>query len=580
MVLRTLCFPFRTSFNPKYYYSPFSDCVTSRRRRRWYAGILPILLFSHNAIPWHWSVICLLHIPRGPSRSRVLSTGVIRTRGIHSIDEASSIDWCQLIYDAYLTAETDGIIQLGESYISTPLENLNPNELWQVTRQAAQRLALHFSQTKTRKNATLDGNSWKGMAASMLNGWIAACSLLHSSSSENAEDRKQHMAQYAQDLFEVATGRGGAHPSNRNPRATQGPGGKQEPATTVAPDLVTYAVLYTALYPVDPVSADHFLHLAIRWSKKVSGTQRRKLLLSLGKKPSAQSDGDSATFFLDREKDFQVLLNSRHQGHSNSNCSVNDTDVFVLRETDNFVVLNKPSGVCCYHMHVTTSGKRNEDLSVVDLLMRLSTSREQLSSLNSDALGIVHRLDRGTSGCLIVAKNDSTHARFVAQLFTRQIHKTYTVLVSPAPSMERYNTTGFITIPVHGKPAKSKYTILERYSVVDDSGGAAVHGISQMKTAALINVTTFTGRQHQVRVHCAHGLETPVIGDELYNGHTSSIVSKDRRVQKKPALAKVLERFHLHASSLNIPCINETIYAPLPAWWLPVLDYWRNGTSI
>jgi 23S rRNA-/tRNA-specific pseudouridylate synthase len=196
----------------------------------------------------------------------------------------------------------------------------------------------------------------------------------------------------------------------------------------------------------------------------------------------------------------------------------------------------------------------------------------------------------------------------VSNLFTRQILKTYTVLVSPAPSLELYNTTGYITIPVHGKPAKSMYTILERfYVVVDDCTTTTTTGAKTAKydpmqhtndnqipttrsrTAALLNVTTYTGRQHQVRVHCAYGLGTPIIGDDLYNNnhqhsrmtgqHPMKHAKKDhRRIAKLPSEVVPVppERFHLHASSLYIPCIQETIYAPLPKWWIPILEYWRS----
>jgi 23S rRNA-/tRNA-specific pseudouridylate synthase len=496
------------------------------------------------------------------------SRGATRARRLHSLEVAVPIDWSQEIFDAYSIAETDGIIQLGQS-CSSPLRNLSPNELWQVTRQAAQQIASQASHGRNKRKhgaPDVDDKSWRGPAASMLNGWIAASG--HTPT--DAEDHRQQRAQYALELFEIATGGGDRAPStnsapNRNPRAGT-PDAKQE-TTTVTPDLVTYAVLYTTLLPVDAVRAHYFLHLAIRQSKKTSGTQRRKLLSSLGKKSlSSDGIGDAAKFFRDREGDLRNYLGGSHLVHQNSN----DPDALILHETENFVVFNKPSGVSCYHTHVTTSGKRNQDLSLVDLLMKVSR-RDQLSTLNPDALGIVHRLDRGTSGCIVVAKDDPTHAQLVSQLFTRQMHKTYTVLVSPAPPRGLYNTTGYITIPVQGKPAKSKYTIVERYSVVDVSDGA-------VKTAAWINVTTLTGRQHQVRVHCAYGLGAPIVGDELYYNPSHKGPMKDRRLPKERPQNEP-ERFHLHASSLYIPGVNETIHAPLPTWWLPTLNSWRSGAG-
>lgn len=604
MLLRTLLSLFRASYSKHCYpHTSLSNCVVSRKQLCFYTRILPSLLLCQNVStlhisrvycrPWRCGVLIDNHSGRS---SRVFVGGrsdVIRKRGLHSVDTSTpttvSVDWGQEIFNAYVTAETDGIIQLSES-CNNPLEHLNPIELWQETRQAAQRIAVHVSSSSTRKKnqkntAPEDDNKlWRGPAASMLNGWIAACSLasaeeISSSSSVVAAYKRQQMAQYALDLFDFAIdGEAKApsstnHPSHHKPRAT-------EAATTVTPDLVTYSVMYTTLYPVDSVKADKFLQLAIRQSKKVSGTQRRKLLNTLGKNPSLSvNDKDSAQFFRDREMEIRTLL-ATSSSHPESPNSI-QTDVFVLHETENFVVLNKPSGVSCYHTHVTTSGKRNQDLSLVDSLMRFCNGREQLSTLNPDALGIVHRLDRGTSGCIVVSKNDPTHARLVSQLFTRQMHKTYTVLVSPAPSLELYNTTGNITIPVHGKPAKSMYTILERYTgAVKYISGDAANDASSIKTAALINVTTFTGRQHQVRVHCAHGLGAPVVGDELYRQSGQKNSLKDRRFQKESVAAKEPERFHLHASSIFIPCLNKTISAPLPNWWSSVLDDWRGGARI
>jgi 23S rRNA-/tRNA-specific pseudouridylate synthase len=246
------------------------------------------------------------------------------------------------------------------------------------------------------------------------------------------------------------------------------------------------------------------------------------------------------------------------------------------------------------------------DLSLMDVLQkfRRPTTGTSLSTLNPVALGIVHRLDRGTSGCIIIAKNDPIHAQFVAAIFQRQLQKTYTVLVSPAPCTVLYNETmGYITIPVDGKPAKSKYTVLERF--------VRYNNISKRnETAALMNVITYTGRQHQVRVHCAHGLKAPIVGDPLYSITTAAPTTKttirtknhNTKSLNRPKTKNVVlvpgihdqsqERFHLHASSITLPFQLEAFHnsnnnsmidhrtitynAPIPIWWLPILDEWRQ----
>jgi 23S rRNA-/tRNA-specific pseudouridylate synthase len=119
---------------------------------------------------------------------------------------------------------------------------------------------------------------------------------------------------------------------------------------------------------------------------------------------------------------------------------------------------------------------------------------------------------------------------------------------------------GRVSLPVDGRPAESTYRVLERYGT----------------EAALVQVQTMTGRKHQVRVHCAQGLSSPVVRDTLYGDPATvnpawsldaDAADGDDEQQQQP------ERFLLHASSLSIPALHlHTTEAPLPAWWTPILD--------
>ena len=568
----------------------------------------------------------------------------------------------QLIYDAYREYETDGIIELGtimEKYdiecddtidtLSTtnepqkqqqqqnPMNHLSALELWEMTLVAAQRIAQEkkppnrknqMTSTSTKQTAPNQNHSTipcTGIAASMLNGWIAAAAV---EAANNNHHQRQHRVQYGQELFRIATTGDEIATPKTQPRKNQWkptnvsihPKTNTKSMMVVEPDMVTYSLLYTLLYPTDPILAESYLQLAQRQSKKIAGTQRRKLL-SKSSSSSVRPTHRTTTMFRDYEHEIQTFLSLSTPSTNHGSAAVanhhhvksKNDDALILYENENFVVLNKPSGTCCYHTHTTTAGKRNVDLSLMDVLQKFRSGRStndgimvsgtSLSTLNPVALGIVHRLDRGTSGCIVIAKNNAIHARFVAAIFQRQFQKTYTVLVSPAPCIEAYHpTTGYITIPVDGKPAKSKYTVLERFVRNNNVSGTN-------ETAALMNVTTYTGRQHQVRVHCAHGLGTPIIGDSLYS---TTIMASATPTNKKGLSHKKVpsrtdrgidqgqERFHLHAASITVPShlgeefrtISHDIHdgtdrrtvhltttmtydAPIPTWWQPVLDEWR-----
>jgi 23S rRNA pseudouridine1911/1915/1917 synthase len=220
----------------------------------------------------------------------------------------------------------------------------------------------------------------------------------------------------------------------------------------------------------------------------------------------------------------------------------------VLYETADLVVLSKPSGMVCFHKHTTTAGKvsrrkrghKDKDVADVSLEDGLLNQNVSLSTLNAEAHGLVHRIDRGTSGCIVLAKTDDMHAKLVTQLFLRRTKKTYMALVSPT---REFNSQGIIDIPVDGRPARSVYSILKR------RGNDAIS----------LQVETLTGRKHQVRVHCAKGLDSPILLDPIYA----------HNVESPPAIANIATggRFFLHASALVIPDYGIDVQAPLPYWW-------------
>jgi 23S rRNA-/tRNA-specific pseudouridylate synthase len=395
-----------------------------------------------------------------------------------------------MIQAAYAAQETDGILQLAAS---TENDKLSAEQLWQAVGQAV--------------------NHKKGPAASILNAWIASCA--------------DGQAAYAQQLFDVAI-------SDSANTAD----------FTVTPDIVTYSLLYAAWLPTHKDTAAVVLDKAVRASKKAAGSKRRRAMVR------GRNAATTTSSFQQAETLIQDLLGK--------------DDFCVLYENDDLVVVHKPAGVSCFHKQATTAGKvgrrrknnadtATKDVSLEDALLQSKTT-SMLSTLNADARGLVHRLDRGTSGSMVLAKNDAMHAVLVADFFRRRIHKTYTCLVVPAPALNEDSSSGVMDTPVHGRPAKSKYKVLERFQKDD--------GL----TAALLQVETVTGRKHQVRVHCAQGLGSPILGDDMYGSDSISSNNNNNKTD---------DHFYLHASSLSLPCLGGTIEASLPSWWTPVLEHWR-----
>ena len=219
-----------------------------------------------------------------------------------------------------------------------------------------------------------------------------------------------------------------------------------------APGVLTYSLAYTAVD--DESTAAQIMKKAQHRSKKLAGSSRRKALAAARRKSVAKAH--------DGQDKLQALLGP---------------DFAVLMETDDFVVVNKPAGTVCCHAHLTTSGKtgrKNADVSLVDALLHVNVP---LSTINPEAQGLVHRLDRGTSGVCILAKTDHMHALLVAEFFLRRVQKTYHTLVAPCPRPLQ----GSLDLPVGGRPARSDYSVIRQRG--DD--------------LAMVEMKTFTGRKHQ-----------------------------------------------------------------------------------
>jgi 23S rRNA pseudouridine1911/1915/1917 synthase len=220
----------------------------------------------------------------------------------------------------------------------------------------------------------------------------------------------------------------------------------------------------------------------------------------------------------------------------------------ILFEDQSLLVLNKPAGL------VVHPAAGHEEHTLVNAL--LHHCRGSLSGIGGVARpGIVHRLDKDTSGCLVVAKNDETHLALSEQFSSRVVQKIYHAIVCGVPARE----AGEIHAAIARHPTHRK-----RMAVQDDGAGRAAHTswrvLERLNHAALVEAQIHTGRTHQIRVHFQH-LGHPVAGDETYGARPNQRLKELTNFAAPRAL--------LHAKELSFihPRTKKSVHfsAPLPA---------------
>ena len=231
----------------------------------------------------------------------------------------------------------------------------------------------------------------------------------------------------------------------------------------------------------------------------------------------------------------------------------------ILYEDADLAVLDKPAGL------VVHPAAGHPDRTLVNALL---FHVKDLSGIGGELRpGIVHRLDKDTSGVMIVAKHDDAHRKLTAAWNTDQVRKEYLAIVYGTPSQ----TAGTIDAPIGRDPRDRK-----RMAVVAGGRNAVTdyEVLARLRGTALLRCRLRTGRTHQIRVHLRH-LGHPIVGDPVYSGPQWRGIP-DRKVQR--ALAS-MERQALHAAKITLPHPRSgermTFEAPLPADLAALLDALR-----
>ncbi len=228
-----------------------------------------------------------------------------------------------------------------------------------------------------------------------------------------------------------------------------------------------------------------------------------------------------------------------------------DIPLNIIYEDEDVIVLNKQADMVVHPARSNTHGT---------LVNALAFYSDKLSSgLGEFRPGIVHRLDRDTTGVMVVAKNDSAQWKIAKQFERRQVKKTYLAIVHGVPEL----TADRISAPLGRHPR-----VREKYAIRPEVGKESItfyEVIESFRGYSLLKLAPKTGRTHQIRVHLLY-IKHPVVADDMYGG---KLVYPWQLKDAETAVEEpVISRFALHASTLEFkhPTSNKMVKfeAPLP----------------
>ena len=252
-----------------------------------------------------------------------------------------------------------------------------------------------------------------------------------------------------------------------------------------------------------------------------------------GKKNDKLNIGDAVEFFIPEPKEVDIVAK--------------EIPLDIVYEDEDVLVINKPKGLV-----VHPAAGHQDDTLVNGLLFAMG---DDLSGINGELRpGIVHRIDKDTSGLLAVAKNDRAHTFLASQLKDHTMARTYEAIVCGSFRED----SGTVDAPIGRHPSdRKKMTVTER-----NSKHAVTHWevVARYRGYTHIRCRLETGRTHQIRVHMAH-IGHPILGDTVY-GH------------KKPELGMDSQCLHAGALCFRHPKDGRPVmvFAPLPDYFQKVIE--------
>jgi 23S rRNA pseudouridine1911/1915/1917 synthase len=252
-----------------------------------------------------------------------------------------------------------------------------------------------------------------------------------------------------------------------------------------------------------------------------------------GKKNDKLNVGDTVEFHIPEPKEVDIVAK--------------EIPLDIVYEDEDLLVINKPKGLV-----VHPAAGHQDDTLVNGLLYAMG---DDLSGINGELRpGIVHRIDKDTSGLLAVAKNDLAHAVLASQLKDHTMARTYEAIVCGSFKED----SGTVDAPIGRHPSdRKKMTVTQR-----NSKHAVTHWevVARYRGYTHIRCKLETGRTHQIRVHMAH-IGHPILGDTVY-GH------------KKPELGQDSQCLHAGALCFRHPRDGRPVmvFAPLPDYFQSVLE--------
>lgn len=240
-----------------------------------------------------------------------------------------------------------------------------------------------------------------------------------------------------------------------------------------------------------------------------------------------------------------------------------DIPLDIIYEDSDLIVLNKQANMIVHPARGNTRGT---------LVNALAYHCDKLSSgLGELRPGIVHRLDKDTTGVMIATKNDAAQWKVAKQFEHRQVKKTYLAIVHGTPHL----TADRVNAPLGVHPR-----IREKYAIRPEIGKEAItfyEVLEEFRGFSLLKLTPRTGRTHQIRVHLSY-IKHPIVGDDMYGG---KLVYEWQLADAEPApQAPIIKRCALHAETLEFkhPTTDKILHfeAPLPADMQDLLDMLRK----